>query len=232
MCNQAALKAAIEDEEGVSMKHLNDARDKILMGPEKKRKIPDEEVNRFIAYHEAGHTLVAYYNKNADPIHKVTIIPRGQSLGSTAYIPEKEYQLSKAMMLAKLDIAMGGRVAEELIFGEENITSGAYSDLQSATDIARTMVKDFGMSTRVGLAVHENKQAMYNEISNSTMESIELEVKRLLNESYERAKKTLKTHNKELHLLAEALLKYETLDLEQIKQVVEGPKLKSDGESA
>ena len=142
-------------------------------------------------------------------------------------MPDKEpYQQSKAMMLAKLDVAMGGRVAEELIFGEDKITSGAYSDLETATRIARSMVKHFGMSNRVGLVVHDNKDKMYNEISNNTLENIELEVKRLLQESYERAKQILKTHDKELHLLASALLKHETLDLEQIKKLLNGQELK------
>lgn len=109
MCNQAALKAAVEGEDGVFMKHLDNARDKVLMGPEKKKRIPDKDVNRYIAYHEAGHTLVAYFSEHADPVHKVTIIPRGDSLGLTAYIPEKDVKLtSKAKMLTTLDIAMVG----------------------------------------------------------------------------------------------------------------------------
>lgn len=224
MCNQAALRAAIDNEIGVTMKHLDDARDKVIMGPEKKRKIQDKDVNRLTAYHEAGHTLVAYYTENAYPIHKVTIIPRGESLGTTSYLPDKEnYNLSKAVMLAQLDTAMGGRVAEELIFGEEKVTSGAYSDLKQATEIAKNMVKNFGMSNKIGLAVHGNDgQKMYNETSSGTLENIEIEIKRILNESYERAKKLLKTHNKELHILADALLKHETLDLEQIKQLIDG----------
>jgi len=226
MCNQAALKAALDDEEGVTMKHLDNALDKVKMGPEKKTKIPDNEVNRLTAYHEAGHTLVAFYTKHADPVHKVTIIPRGESLGHTALLPDKDYSnYSKVRMLAELDTSMGGRVAEEIVFGEENVTSGAASDLLVATNLAKSMVKNFGFSDRVGLAVHVNREEMYNEFSNTTLENIEQEVKRILNESYERARQTLKTHKKELDLLAEALLKHETLDLEQIKKVINGKPL-------
>ncbi|GLH08460.1 26S proteasome regulatory subunit 8 [Gryllus bimaculatus] len=156
MVNQAALKAAIEGAEHVSMKHLDNARDKVLMGPERKSRIPDEEANTITAYHEGGHAIVAYYTKDSHPLHKVTIIPRGPSLGHTAYIPEKErYHVTKAQLLALMDTLMGGRAAEELVFGAEKITSGASSDLQQATAIATHMVKDWGMSERVGLRTYE-----------------------------------------------------------------------------
>lgn len=156
----------------------------------------------------------------------MTILWRGESLGHTGFRPEKdEYQTTKAQMIAHLDVAMGGRVAEEMIFGEEKVTTGAYADLKQATDIARRMVKYFGMSSRVGLAIHDNSHRGYNEISNSTLESIESEMKQLLQESYERAKKLLKSREKELHLLAQALLDYETLDTDQIRMVLNGEKL-------
>lgn len=125
MVNQAALRAAIDGDDVVTMKHLLNARDKVLMGPERKNRIPDEEANKITAYHEGGHVIVAFYTKEADPIHKVTIIPRGQSLGHTAYIPKKEtYHVTKSKLLAKMDTMMGGRAAEELIFGPEKITLG------------------------------------------------------------------------------------------------------------
>lgn len=127
MVNQAALRAAIDGAETVSMKHLESARDKVLMGPERKMRLPDEEANRITAYHEGGHAIVAYYTKESHPLHKVTIMPRGPSLGHTAYIPEKErYHVTKQQLLAMMDTMMGGRAAEEIIFGPEKITSGEW----------------------------------------------------------------------------------------------------------
>lgn len=125
MINQAALRAAIDGAEVVSMQHIEMARDKVMMGPERKTRLPDEEANEITAYHEAGHAIVGYYTKEANPLHKVTIMPRGSSLGHTAYLPEKErYHVTKAQLLAMMDTAMGGRAAEELIFGPEKITTG------------------------------------------------------------------------------------------------------------
>jgi len=224
MVNQAALRAAIDKEEAVSMSYLENARDKVLMGPERKSRIPDEEDNKITAYHEAGHALVANYTKDSHPLHKVTIIPRGPSLGHTAYIPEKEhYHVTKSQMLAQMDTLMGGRVAEELIFGTEKITSGASSDLKQATAIARNMVKEWGMSDRVGVRTFEedrNSLIVVNELSSTTTELIDAEIKRILSESYERAKTILKIHYKEHKKIAEALLKYETLDANDVKQLL------------
>jgi ATP-dependent metalloprotease len=187
MCNQAALRAAIEDQKGVYMRHLENARDKVIMGPERKKRIPDEQANLITAYHEAGHALVAYFTKDSTPLHKVTIVSRGPSLGHTAYIPEKDdYHVTKSQMLATLDSAMGGRVAEELIFGEDKVTSGASSDLKSATQIASLMVKNYGMSSRVGVRTFEKKRELVsgNELSDSTIEAIDGEIKRILQVSY------------------------------------------------
>lgn len=150
MINQAALRAAIDGLSSVTMNYIENSRDKVLMGPEKRSRIPDEEANKITAYHEAGHVLVAYYTKDSHPLHKVTIIPRGSSLGHTASIPEKEaYHVTKSQMLATMDTLMGGRVAEELIFGPEKVTTGASSDLSKATQMATNMVKDWGMSEKV-----------------------------------------------------------------------------------
>lgn len=152
MINQAALRAAIDGLNSVTMLYIENSRDKVLMGPEKKSRIPDEEANKITAYHEAGHVLVAHHTKDSHPLHKVTIIPRGPSLGHTAYIPEKEsYHVTKSQMLATMDTLMGGRVAEELIFGPDKITTGASSDLKKATRMATNMVKDWGMSDKVRL---------------------------------------------------------------------------------
>lgn len=225
--NQAALRAAADQVDAVSMKHLEAARDKVLMGPEKKSRIPDEEANLITAYHEGGHALVAYYTKDSHPLHKVTIIPRGPSLGHTAYIPAKEqYHLTRSQMLASMDSLMGGRAAEELIFGPELITSGASSDLKQATSIATHMVKDLGMSDIVGLRTFEDNSSQListgDSLGHSTKEAIDTEIKKLLQESYERAKAILKAHSKEHKALAEALMKYETLDADDIKAILNG----------
>lgn len=171
MINQAALRAAIEGAEVVGMRHIEYARDKVIMGPERKTRIPDEEVNKMTAYHEGGHALVAYYTKESMPLHKVTIMPRGESLGHTAYIPEKErYQETKAQLLATMDTALGGRAAEELVFGLDKITTGASSDLQQATMIASRMVRDWGMSEKVGLRTIKSEKG--SPLSSSVVESV------------------------------------------------------------
>ncbi|KAJ4443854.1 ATP-dependent zinc metalloprotease yme1l [Periplaneta americana] len=184
MVNQAALRAAIDGADSVTMKYLENARDKVLMGPERKSRIPDEEANVITAYHEGGHAIVAYYTKDSHPLHKVTIIPRGHSLGHTAYIPEKErYHVTKSQLLAMMDTMMGGRAAEELVFGPDKITSGASSDLKQATSIATHMVKDWGMSEKVGLRTHEGNNGGYvmvNELSPSTNDQIDSEIKRIM----------------------------------------------------
>lgn len=223
MVNQAALKAAMDGAEYVSMKHLESARDKVLMGPERKSRIPDEEANLITAYHEGGHAIVAYYTKDSHPLHKVTIIPRGPSLGHTAYIPEKErYHVTKSQLLAMMDTMMGGRAAEELVFGPDKITSGASSDLQQATSIATHMVKDWGMSEKLGLrTISDNPKSFHAEqLGPATNELVDNEIRRIMTESYERARQILKSHSKEHKALAEALMQYETLDAEDIKAIM------------
>ncbi|KAL7735307.1 hypothetical protein ACLKA6_018006 [Drosophila palustris] len=223
MINQAALRAAIDGAETVNMKHLETARDKVLMGPERKARLPDEEANTITAYHEGGHAIVAFYTKESHPLHKVTIMPRGPSLGHTAYIPEKErYHVTKAQLLAMMDTMMGGRAAEEIIFGTEKITSGASSDLKQATSIATHMVKDWGMSEKVGLRTIESPKGLGGGevLGPNTVEAVDAEIKRILSDSYERAKAILKKHTKEHKALAEALLKYETLDADDIKAIL------------
>ncbi|KAI6233753.1 ATP-dependent zinc metalloprotease YME1-like protein [Aphelenchoides fujianensis] len=226
MVNQAALKAATEGCSRVLMRHLDDAKDRVLMGPARlKGRFPDEETNRCTAYHEAGHTLVAMYTKHSTPVHKVTIIPRGQSMGHTALLPEKDtYQVNRVQMLAQLDVMMGGRVAEELVFGDEKVTTGAADDLKRATELATSMVKHFGMSDKLGLrdfsATDEsNSLITVNDLSPQTNELIDQEIARLLRESYTRAKKILTEKAKEHQLLAEALLEYETLSAEEVRHL-------------
>lgn len=225
MVNLAAIKAAIDNSKFVAMKDLENAKDKILMGPARKSRIPDEEANEITAYHEGGHALVAYFTKDANPIHKVTIIPRGPSLGHTAYIPKKDqYHTRKSELLASLDTMMGGRAAEELIYGPDRITSGAASDLKQATALATAMVKELGMSEKVGLRTHDSRDGgalvNVNELSPATSELIDQEIKRLLQDSYERAKAILRTHAKEHKQLADALLKYETLGADDVSAIL------------
>ncbi|XP_077292563.1 ATP-dependent zinc metalloprotease YME1L [Arctopsyche grandis] len=228
LVNQAALKAAMDGAKTVTMKYLEAARDKVLMGPERKSRLPDEEANLITAYHEGGHAVVAYFTKESHPLHKVTIIPRGPSLGHTAYIPASErYHVTKQQLLAMIDTMMGGRAAEELIFGPDKITSGASSDLKQATSIASNMVRDWGMSEKVGLRTLESSRGAFTSgetLGPNTNEAVDVEIKRILTESYERAKSILKTHSKEHKALAEALMKYETLNAQDIKAIMAGEK--------
>ncbi|CAF4686895.1 unnamed protein product, partial [Rotaria socialis] len=188
MVNQAALYAAQSNATLVDMKHLEWARDKVLMGPAKKFKIPDSETNNITAYHEAGHTIVRYFTKDADPLHKVTIVPRGQALGFTAHIPAKEvYGRTKSQLLAEMDVMMAGRVAEEQIFGIEKVTTGAASDFSQATKLATNMVKQFGMSDKVGTRTFQDDEqdggvgfVRVNNISPAMQETIDLEIKQLM----------------------------------------------------
>ncbi|XP_003699692.1 ATP-dependent zinc metalloprotease YME1L isoform X2 [Megachile rotundata] len=225
MVNQAALKAAINDAKYVTMKHLEYARDKLIMGPERKLRISDTEVNRLTAYHEAGHALVAYYTKGAPAIHKITIMPHGRTLGHTAFLPAKdEHHVTKSQLLARMDSAMGGRAAEELIFGTDNVTSGALSDFKAATEIAKEMVNLYGMSEKVGFSVRMGQNDGYQP-GPATNDLVDNEVKRLLQESYDRAKTILQKHAKELKRLADALLKYETLNYKDVKAVINEEKI-------
>jgi len=233
MVNQAALKAAIDGASEVTMFHMEFARDKVLMGPAKKNKIPDEDTNWMTAYHEAGHTLVAFFTKDARAHHKTTILPRGMSLGHTSFIPsQEEYNRSRSQLLAEMDVAMGGRAAEEIVYGLDKVTTGASSDFQHATGIATAMVRKLGMSEKVGFRVFGDdavdgglSMLKVNEIGPGTTELVDQEIKRLLQESYDRARILLKTHNSELKALATALMKYETLDAEDTKTILEGKKL-------
>jgi len=228
--NQAALRAAIDRSECVNHEHLEIARDKLLMGPERKSRLSDDKVNRVTAYHEGGHTIVAYCTKHSHPLHKVTIMPRAGSLGHTAYIPEDDqYSQSRAQMMAQLDTLMGGRAAEALVFGEEMVTSGASNDLERATDLATAMVKAYGMSERVGLRTFEERsQYGGQDYAPSTREAIDAEINRLLSESYARAVAILKTHEKQHHALADALLLHETLSADDVACVMQGRPIDRD----
>ncbi|XP_060762402.1 ATP-dependent zinc metalloprotease YME1L1b [Neoarius graeffei] len=224
LVNQAALKAAVDEKDMVTMKELEFAKDKILMGPERRSAEIDQKNKVITAYHESGHAIVAYYTKDTMPINKATIMPRGPTLGHVSMLPENDrWSETRAQLLAQMDVSMGGRVAEELIFGNDNITTGASSDFDSATKIAKMMVTHFGMSEKLGVMTYTD----VSKQSPETQAAIEQEVRTLLKDSYERAKALLKARAKEHKNLAEALLRYETLDAREIQMVLEGKTLDS-----
>uniref|UniRef100_A0A1J3FZM5 ATP-dependent zinc metalloprotease FTSH 11, chloroplastic/mitochondrial n=1 Tax=Noccaea caerulescens TaxID=107243 RepID=A0A1J3FZM5_NOCCA len=224
LVNIAAIKAAVDGAEKLSSQQLEFAKDRIVMGTERKTMFVSEDSKKLTAYHESGHAIVALNTGGAHPIHKATIMPRGSALGMVTQLPSNdETSVSKKQLLARLDVCMGGRVAEELIFGLDHITTGASSDLSQATELAQYMVSSCGMSEAIG-PVH------IKERPSSEMQSrIDAEVVKLLREAYERVKCLLKRHEKQLHTLANALLEYETLTAEDIKRILlpkqEGEKL-------
>ncbi|XP_070701933.1 ATP-dependent zinc metalloprotease YME1L1b isoform X2 [Pempheris klunzingeri] len=224
LVNQAALKAAVDGKDMVSMKELEFAKDKILMGPERRSAEIDKKNKLITAYHESGHAIVAYYTKDAMPINKATIMPRGPSLGHVSMLPENDrWSETRSQLLAQMDVSMGGRVAEEIIFGHEYITTGASSDFDSATKIAKMMVTRFGMCEKLGVMTYTDMTAQSPE----TQAAVEQEIRVLLKDSYERAKALLKSHAKEHKNLADALLMYETLDAKEIQLVLEGKTLET-----
>ncbi|RVE58590.1 hypothetical protein OJAV_G00195900 [Oryzias javanicus] len=217
LVNQAALKAAVDGKEMVTMKDLEFAKDKILMGPERKSVEIDKKNKTITAYHESGHAIVAYYTKDAMPINKATIMPRGPTLGHVSMLPENDrWSETRAQLLAQMDVSMGGRVAEELIFGNENITTGASSDFDGATKIAKMMVTRFGMSDKLGVMTYGD----VSKQSPETQAAIEQEVR-----ARQSHHETSTDDSKEHKTLADALLRYETLDAKEIQLVLEGKPL-------
>ncbi|KAK4273908.1 hypothetical protein QN277_017212 [Acacia crassicarpa] len=215
LVNVAAIKAAVEGAEKLTAAQLDFAKDRIIMGTERKTMFISEESKKLTAYHESGHAIVALNTEGAHPIHKATIMPRGSALGMVTQLPSNdETSISKRQLLARLDVCMGGRVAEELIFGQDHVTTGASSDLHTATELAQYMVSNCGMSDAIG-PVH------IKERPSSEMQSrIDAEVVKLLREAYDRVKALLKKHEKALHALANALLEYETLGAEEIRRIL------------
>ncbi|CAO3666746.1 unnamed protein product [Umbelopsis ramanniana] len=221
LVNQAAIQASRESVREVSQKQLEFAKDKILMGAERRSAVITDESKRLTAYHEGGHALVAYYTPGAMPLHKATIMPRGAALGMTVQLPEMDKDsFTRKEFLAQLDVCLGGRVAEEMIFGEENVTSGAHSDIVKATDVAKRMVRYYGMSEKVGPVGYDDDDMQL--LSTQTKLVIEGEIKSLVVNAESRARHILKTHMEELHRLAKALIDYETLSQEEILDAMAG----------
>lgn len=227
LVNHAALRAASTSQTEVNMNDLDWAKDRILMGAEKKNAVISERNRKIVAYHEAGHAIMALFTPGANTIHKATIMPRGQALGMVSQLPqEDEMEWTKKQLVASLDVCMGGRVSEEYFFGAEEITGGASSDLEKATRIARSMVMRLGMgSQEVGQVMMAKNQEDYAALSSETRLAIEKDVKRLLDDSYSRTGKLLKEKKHELEMLAEALLTHETLSRTEIETIVAGGSL-------
>jgi cell division protease FtsH len=214
------------------MQEFEDAKDKVMMGVERKSMVMTEDEKRLTAYHEAGHAVVSLHEPQSDPIHKATIIPRGRALGMVMRLPERDsYSFHRDKMFANLAVAMGGRVAEELTFGYDKVTSGASGDIQMATDLARAMVTQWGMSDALGpLKYTENQEEVFlghsvsrqQNVSEKTAELIDAEVKRLVLGGYERARQILSGHADELERVAQALLEHETLTGAEIRQAIAG----------
>jgi len=232
LVNEAALLAARAGKRVVTMAEFEAAKDKVMMGAERRSMVMTEEEKRLTAYHESGHAIVALHEKESDPIHKATIIPRGRALGMVMRLPEGDrISISRAKLKADLAVAMGGRLAEELVFGPEKVTTGASSDIKMATDMARRMVTEWGMSEKLGpLTYGENDQevflghsvATHKNVSEATARLIDEEVRKVVDDAYTRARTILTENMNQLDTLAKGLLEYETLSGDEIDLLLRG----------
>ena len=234
LVNEAALMAARRNKRLVTMQEFEDAKDKVMMGAERRSTAMTQAEKELTAYHEAGHAIVALSVPASDPLHKATIIPRGRALGMVMQLPEGDrYSMSYTYMVSRLAIMMGGRIAEELKFGKENITSGAASDIEQATKLARAMVTRWGFSDELGqVAYGENQEEVFlghsvartQNMSEETQRKIDAEVRRLIDEAHDKARSILTKQKKDWIAIAEGLLEYETLSGDEIKQIMRGEK--------
>ncbi len=232
LVNEAALLAARKSKRVVTMTEFEEAKDKVMMGAERRSMVMTDEERKLTAYHEAGHALVGLFVPGNDPLHKVTIIPRGRALGVTMSLPERDrYSQTLRELKAMLARMFGGRVAEELIFGKDNVTNGATSDIQQATDIARRMVTEWGMSDALGpLRYGDNQEEVFlghsvarqQLISGATAKLIDEEIRKLIDGAETTAREVLEAHDEDLHRLADALLEYETLSGEDVNALLRG----------
>ncbi|MBU6234832.1 MAG: ATP-dependent zinc metalloprotease FtsH [Alphaproteobacteria bacterium] len=235
LVNEAALLAARRNKRVVGQEEFEDAKDKVMMGTERRSMVMSEDERKLTAYHEAGHAVVTLHEPQSDPIHKATIVPRGRALGMVMRLPEGDrLSLKRDKLHADLAVAMGGRVAEEIIFGNDKVTTGASGDIRMATDMARRMVTEWGMSDKLGMIHYgANQEEVFlghsvtqsKNISEGTAELIDSEIKRLVQQGYDRAKDVLTTHLDELHKVAQALLEHELLSGDEIKAILRGEKI-------
>jgi cell division protease FtsH len=235
LVNEAALLAARRGKRLVAMKEFEDAKDKVMMGAERRSMVMTDDEKKMTAYHEAGHAVVSCHEAASDPIHKATIIPRGRALGMVMRLPERDsYSYHRDKMFANLSVSMGGRVAEELIFGHDKVSSGASSDISYATDLAKNMVTQWGMSEKLGpLKYGENQEEVFlghsvtrtQNVSEETARLIDSEVKSIVTHGYDRAKQVLSDNIDQLHALAGALIELETLSGDEIKRVLAGERV-------
>ncbi|MCK5944749.1 MAG: cell division protein FtsH, partial [Planctomycetes bacterium] len=231
--NEAAILAAMKNKESVDMSDLEEARDRVRWGREKRSRAIEEEDKKVTAYHEAGHAIVSVLTPNQDPVHKVTIVSRGRALGATMSLPEKDdYNHWQNKLLGRIAVCFGGRIAEQLVFGD--VSAGAQNDIEQATNLARVMVCELGMSDKVGpikyTADDENpflgrEFRLSGGVSERTLELIDDEVRRIVDEQYQIATQILEQQRKALDTLAEALLKYETISGEEVAAVLRGDDL-------
>lgn len=238
LVNEAALLAARRNKRVVGMEDFEEAKDKVMMGAERRSLAMTDEEKKLTAYHEAGHAIVALNEPESDPIHKATIVPRGRALGMVMRLPEGDrISMSKAKLEADLSVAMGGRIAEELIFGKEKVTTGASSDISMATEISRRMVTEWGMSDKLGTIRYVANQeevflghsvAQSKNMSDDTASLIDSEVRRIVEDAYARATKILTDKMADLHTIAKALLEYELLSGDDIKALIRGEPLLRD----
>ena len=232
LVNEAALLAARRNKRVVTMAEFEEAKDKVMMGAERRSMVMSDEEKKLTAYHEGGHALVSLNSPKSDPLHKVTIIPRGRALGVTMSLPEKDrLSFSRVEMESKLSVMFGGRIAEELVFGRENVTSGASNDIKVATNLARVMVTEWGMSDKLGpLRYSENEDEVFlgysigqrKNVSDATAQLIDEETRRFIDEAEGRARRILIEHMGELHKLAKALLEFETLSGDEVHALLRG----------
>ena len=234
LVNEAALFAARENAKTVAQDHLDRAKDKIMMGTERRSMVMSEKEKKLTAFHEAGHAIVGRLVPEHDPVYKVSIIPRGRALGVTMFLPEQDkYSISKLQLESQLASLFGGRVAEELVFGAEHVTTGASNDIERATSIARNMVTKWGLTEKLGpLTYSEDEDEVFlgrsitqhKHVSDDTARLIDIEVREIIDIAHGTAKNLLESHSSELHMMADALMRYETIDGGQIDQIMEGRK--------
>ena len=230
--NEAALFAARQNKRTVSMEEFEQAKDKIMMGAERKTMVMSEKEKRNTAYHEAGHCVVSCLVPEHDPTYKVTIIPRGRALGVTMFLPEEDrYSMNRRMIISQICSLFGGRVAEELTLGADGITTGASNDIERATKMARSMVTKWGLSETLGplMYEHDNEDsyagmAARSQVSGETAKLIDLEIRSIVDDCYATAKRILEENRDKLDMMAEALLEYETIDRHQIDEIMSGRK--------